>query len=129
MLNDADKDAIRQQVEYYFNGSYYANEDELRTCFHPNAIIAGTFDGQYVEWNLDGFIERILNAQSFKKDPFLKEILMIEGIKDMSLVKTRVLVNDIIFFDYISLVKINGVWLIRYKSFVNVKDEESHGVS
>lgn len=123
MLSQQDQVAIKAQVEHYFKGSYYADEAELRQAFCKDAIIAGSFDGQYVCWSLADFIQRILAAQSHKHEPFLKEIVSIEGEKDISVVKTKVQVGGNIFIDYISLIKIEGTWLIRYKSFVNIKDK------
>ena len=119
MLTEKDQAEITQKVNLYFNGSYYANEADLRKAFHKDAIIAGSFDGQYVEWSLKQFIDRIMQAQSHKQEPFLKELLSMEGEKDIAVAKTKVMAGKHIFTDYISLIKIEGEWLIRYKSFTN----------
>ena len=116
-----DTQAITEMVNLYFNGTYYGNAEQLKRAFHSEARITGVLNDQMYDWTLTDFIKRVTTdpTAASKKDKYDKEILFIDQTNNAAMVKARVVVGDVIFTDYITLLKINGQWLIRNKSFTN----------
>lgn len=113
---------IEAVIQNYFSTTYHANEKKLRESFHPEARIAGDFNGQYCDWSLEEFVHRIASQDSAAKkgEVFDKKILLLDQIANAAVVKARVLVGGFIFVDYISLLKINDQWVIRNKIFTTL---------
>jgi len=114
-----DQNAINEIINYYFKGTYEGNIDLLKQAFHPDAHITGILHEQYYDWTLSDFIERVTQPPSsaLKKEPYNKNIIYIDHQGEAAMVKARVAVGDYIFTDYITLLKIDGRWIIRNKSF------------
>jgi hypothetical protein len=117
MLSNSDQKAIRAQVALYFKACHEADLNNLQQTLHPDVILSGYIKGSYLSWNRTQFIERIHAAEAYKHEPFLKEIISIEGTNDIAVVKTRVISGENTFIDYLSMMKVNEQWLIRYKIF------------
>lgn len=120
MLNiDKDHQSITAVVEGYFQGTYHGNADQLRKTFHPDAHITGSLNGQIIDWTLADFIARVTSipTAATKGEKYDKEILLIDNSGDAAMVKAQVVAGDLIFTDYITLLRINGQWCIRNKSF------------
>jgi len=50
-------------------------------------------------------------------EKYNKQIISLDQINDAAMVKARVVVGECVFTDYIMLLKIDGKWMIRNKSF------------
>lgn len=120
--NDIDAREITEIVKLYFNGTYQGDAEQLKRAFHPDAHITGLLNGEFFDWTLLEFTERITKEESAqaKDEKYDKEILLIDKTKDAAMVKARVAVGPYIFVDYITLLKINDHWIIRNKSFTTV---------
>jgi hypothetical protein len=112
--------AIRECVNDYFLGTYHGDAKQIKNAFHPDAEISGILKGQYYAWTLDEFIQRVTTAptSAAKNEKFDKQILLLDQTSDAAMVKARVVVGDLVFTDYITLLKIDGKWVIRNKSFI-----------
>lgn len=119
MTNNSDHSLIQKTVELYFKGTYEGNTKILQEAFHEEAHITGHFQGQYYDWSLKQFIERILSfpipAQT--GELYDKKILSLDSTDRAAMVKAKVVVSGHTFIDYITLLKINDKWVIRHKSF------------
>ena len=114
-----DQQAINEIVDFYFKGTYEGNADLIRQVFHPAAHITGILQGQYYDWTLTDFIARVTQAPTpaLKKEIYNKAIINMDCQGEAAMVKARVAVGNFIFTDYITLLKIDGHWVIRNKSF------------
>lgn len=118
-MNDIDE--IKKIVELYFYGAYEANESKLRRAFHPDAHIAGIFKTQYVDWILSDYIALTASKSAALNDEnYDKEILFTDIDGNVAMVKARVIASGIHFIDFLTLLKINGCWVIRNKCFTTV---------
>ena len=110
---------IKQAVNLYFKGTYQGDAEQLKRAFHPEARITGIFNGQSCDWSLSEFISRVttLPTAEMKGELYNKEILSVDITGYAAMAKARVVVNELIFTDYITLLKINDTWIIRNKSF------------
>lgn len=120
MINN-DFEKIIENVTLYFKGTYHGNAEMLSKAFHPNARVTGIINNEIFDWSLSDFISRVTTSPSAanKGEKYDKEIISIDKTKNAAMVKSRVAVGELIFFDYITLLKIDGQWIIRNKSFTN----------
>ncbi|HVV68180.1 MAG TPA: nuclear transport factor 2 family protein [Gammaproteobacteria bacterium] len=111
--------AITKTIEMYFLGTYHGDIKTLQTAFHRDAHITGLFNNNEVDWNLTEFINRVTTQPTAaeKNEPYHKQILSLDYQGNAAMVKAQVEANGILFTDYITLLKINGHWVIRNKSF------------
>lgn len=119
---DNEKNAIKEIVEAYFMGAYQGDAKLINQAFHPDAHITGIFNGQYSDWTLAEFIQRVQTSPTaaMRNEPFAKEIISMDITENAAMVKAYVKTNSHIFIDYITLLKINGQWIIRNKSFTTI---------
>jgi hypothetical protein len=108
-------EAVQKVVKTYFEASYYQKVDELRPAFHPDARIAGMIGDKYIDLSVDDFMERVRNqGQDYPLD---KTIRTISIVGDIAYADVRVLVGKTWFTDFLSLLKVDGQWVIRHKAF------------
>jgi hypothetical protein len=123
MLENSHNDiqSIIEAVTLYFTGTYQGDAAQLRQAFHSDAHITGSIHNQIVDWTLSDFLERVtVKPTALDKDEkYDKKIVAIDATENAAMVKARVVVGDLIFKDYITLLKIAGKWIIRNKSFTN----------
>ncbi len=114
-----DFQAIIATIQLYFNGAYEGDALQLTKAFHPQARITGSIQGNGYDWSLTEFIARVCSKPTAqdKHEIFDKQVIAIDTTHDIAMVKTKVIASGIIFTDYITLLKINGIWCIRHKSF------------
>ena len=121
MIDDNDTQHITEIVNLYFQGTYQGDADKLKRAFHADAHITGSLNGEIHDWTLTDFITRVsaLPSAENKEEKYDKEIILIDRTNNAAIVKARVLVGNLIFIDYITLLKTDGLWLIRNKSFTS----------
>ncbi len=114
-----DKQAIIEVVTKYFMGTFHGDKQQLQQAFHPEAIISGNLQGKNTTWSLAEFLLRVTTPPTAaeKKENYAKDIIWIDITNDCAVVKAQVMVGEFKFTDYISLLKIEDCWGIRYKSF------------
>ena len=114
-----DEEAIRSTIEHYFKGTYNGNGAELRKAYHPDVQIFGSIGGKKLHWSLTQFIERVTEKPTAaeKGEKYDKQIVSIDRTGDIAMVKASVSAGGLHFTDYITLMKMDGVWQIRCKCF------------
>lgn len=114
----SDEQAISAVVHLYVDGMAFANEGALRKAFHPDAAIIGNYRGA-LEWmTRDGFIKAVLDqggAPPGTQPEMDVEMTDIAG--DAATVKVIDSFAGERFSDYLSLVKIDGRWVIVNKIY------------
>lgn len=114
----SDRQAVGTVVHLYVEGMAFCNEAALRKAFHPDAKIIGNYEGA-VEWmSRDDFIAAILAEPPAAPgtQPLMDiEIIDIEG--DAAFVKVADEFAGLRFTDYLSLLKIDGRWVIVNKLY------------
>lgn len=114
----SEEQAVQAVVHLYVDGMTFAHEGALRKAFHPKASIIGNYQGA-VEWlSLDEFITAVADEGSAPAgtQPLIQiEALDVTG--DAATVKVVDEMSGVRFSDYLSLLKIDGRWLIVSKLY------------
>jgi len=111
---------IEHCIEDYFFGTHEGDIRRVEKAFHPDCKITGFINDQYIEMTREQFCERIAQAAKTETEKtYDKHIVSIDIHQNIAMVKARVLVGDIYFTDYITLLNLEGQWCIRQKSFTD----------
>jgi hypothetical protein len=114
----SDEQSVQSVVHLYVDGMTFAHEGALRKAFHPKASIIGNYENA-VEWlTLDEFVVAVVSegAASPGTQPLI-EILSLDVTGDAASVKVIDAFAGLKFTDYLSLLKVNGHWLIVSKLY------------
>lgn len=114
--------AVTAVLSKYFDGIFNGNTVLLRTIFHPHTLLAGDIKGQPYFKTLDQYLEGVKNRKSPAElgERFRMEILSIEIINSIAVVKARVQIFEYNYHDLLSLSKVNGEWVIVNKLLTHV---------
>ncbi|WP_105417177.1 nuclear transport factor 2 family protein [Neorhizobium sp. T25_27] len=110
--------AVQAVIHLYVDGMTFAHEAALRKAFHPKACIIGNYDGA-VEWlSLDDFIGAVTSEGAAPADT--QPLIQIEALDVTGDAATAKVVDQFAgmrFSDYLSLLKIDGRWVIVNKLY------------
>ena len=114
-----DIELIQQTVQHYFDGLYDSNLESLTQAFHPKAQIIGYFQKDLLFMSREQFLEFIKNTPppSANGETYDMKIVSLEITGNEAFVKVADLYLGFRFTDYLSLMKIEGVWVIVNKTF------------
>lgn len=112
--------SISETIVEYVHAMSFADEEKLRELFDPRAAIVGNYQGG-IEWlSLSDFIDQIQSAElpAPSSDHELDyEILGIDTSGEAASVKVRDSFAGANFTNYLSLLLIEGNWLIVHKLY------------
>ena len=114
----SEQQAIEAVLHLYVDGMTFAHEGALRKAFHPKASIIGNYEGA-VEWlSVDEFIAAVAaeGAAPVSTQPAI-EIGALDVTGDAATAKLRDRFAGMEFTDYLSLLKVEGRWLIVSKLY------------
>ena len=109
-----DIELIQKTVQYYFDGCYHSDVEKLKKAFHPNSQVIGYFDGSLSFESLDGYLEFVKATPATSEsgeEPDWK-IVSIDVTANEAVAKVAGLFLGLRFTDYLSLLKIDGNWVI-----------------
>lgn len=114
--------AITATLANYFNGVFEGDTELLASAFHPQSLLSGDVNGQPYFKTLDQYLDGVRNRKSPLElgQEFRMEILSIEIINMIAVVKARLIMFEFNYYDLLSLSKIDGKWVIVNKLLTNV---------
>lgn len=124
-MDRTDLELIQQTVQYYFDGLYHSDIEKLNKAFHPNAQIIGNFQGTLMFNSLEQFLEfvKATPAPSESGEDYEMRIVFIDMTGTEAVAKVEDSYLGFRFTDYLSLVNIEGAWVIINKTFYHEPKE------
>ena len=115
----ADEAAIRQTVQYYFDGGKNRDSLTLRKAFHPEARMLFARDGKLVVVPIGEYITRVGSEprKPGEVDSTERKVVSVDVVGDAAVAKLKLERPDGVLTDYMSLLKVDGRWLIVNKIF------------
>jgi len=107
----------------YFNGIYNGDVTLLKSAFHPQAVVSGDINGAPYFKTIDQYLEGVKNRKSPHDfgEEFKMKILSLEIINNTAVAKVQVPIFEYNYYDQLSLVIVDGKWVIVNKLLTNVK--------
>ena len=114
-----DLELIQQTVQYYFDGLYHSDIEKLKSAFHPNAQVIGYFQGTLLFNSLEQFLGYVKATPAPSESGEINDmrIVSIDMTGNEAVAKVADLYLGFRFTDYLSLLKIDGSWVIVNKTF------------
>ena len=125
----ADEAAIRQTVQYYFDGGRNRDSLTLRKAFHPEARMLFAREGKLVVVPIGEYITRV-GSESLKPgevDSTERKVVSVDVVGDAAVAKLELKRPNAALTDYMSLLKVDGRWLIVNKIFTRDMREHVSG--
>jgi hypothetical protein len=115
---------IENTIGHYFQGYLNAEPETLSKAFHQDARLFSTDQENLDRTEMSAWLENLKDRRS--KGDIRKasvEILGIDVAGDAAIAKTRLTFPKFAFTDYLSLLLINGQWIIINKIYSTQKSE------
>ena len=123
MPSPNDYASVRTVIDNYIKGSYTADTDLLKRCFHPNALMSGYYRGDLDIGSPQPFFDQLeseLSSKSSRKD-YKAEVTFIHIAGCMAsagLVEDNLLGTN--YVNHFHLLKLADQWRIMSKISVDV---------
>ncbi|MBO9584963.1 MAG: nuclear transport factor 2 family protein [Flavobacterium sp.] len=101
----------------YFNGIYNGDVTLLQSVFHPQAIIGFDLNGETHFKTVNQYLEGVKNRKSPQEleEEFKMKILSLEIINNTAVAKVQVPIFEFNYYDFLSLIVVDGKWVISNK--------------
>jgi Putative lumazine-binding len=125
----ADEAAIRQTVQRYFDGGKNRDSVALRKAFHPDARMLFAKDGKLVVVPIGDYIARVAEnkLKPGEVDSTKRRVTSVDVTGAAAIARLELERPDALLTDYMSLLKVDGRWLIVNKIFTRESREHVSG--
>jgi hypothetical protein len=113
---DADE-AIAKTVQLYFNGMVERNPAKLEAAFLPQARLIGYRGDLLVVTLLAEWIQSTEAGAARDPAQYRNELKSIRRVGKMALVEAELYWPTRYYYDYLTLLEVDGVWKIVHKSW------------
>jgi hypothetical protein len=113
---DSEEDAVRTTVELYFQGMMEASPETLREAFHPDARLIGLGrDGQVMIIPFETWAAGWEGREPRDPEKYVNAIVDVDLHGTAASAKTDLKWPNVRYIDYLSLLKVDGEWVIVNK--------------
>ena len=109
--------AVRAAIEHYFQGHATGQGEHFRKVFHPDAKLFFIREGKLTQWTSEEYISRAAGKPAADEAQRKRRIDSIDITGDSAFVKLTLDYPSVVFTDYMSMLKVDGRWMIVNKTF------------
>ena len=114
---ESEEAAVRAAIEHYFQGHATGQGEHFRKVFHPDAKLFFIRDGKLTQWTSEEYISRASGKPAADEAQRKRKIDSIDITGDSAFVKLTLDYPSVVFTDYMSMLKVDGRWMIVNKTF------------
>jgi hypothetical protein len=115
---ESDLQALRAMAQDYFDAAYEMDADKFGALFHhASSVTRIGDDGEVNVTPVGAWLAAVRNQAAPKLQGRARhdEVLSIDVVRDLALVKLQLRIHSRIFTDLLSCLKVNGSWRIVQK--------------
>ncbi len=115
-----DRSTVEAVIKHYFDGLYEGDADKLASVFHPTSALSTVQDGKFLHLPRDQWLDAVRSRPSAKSKSLERrdEIVSVDiAGPTMAFVKVKCQIPPRYFTDQLSLLKLDGKWVIAQKAF------------
>jgi hypothetical protein len=115
---DADIRALLAIAQAYFDAAYEMDADKFASIFHPSSSVTKVGeDGSASVTPIEAWLAAVRNMKAPKQLGLERhdEILSIDVVRELALLKLKLQIPPRYFTDMLSCLKVNGTWRIVQK--------------
>lgn len=109
--------AVRAAVEHYLQGHATGDGAHFRLAFHPESKLFFIREGKIAQWTSEEYIGRAKGTPAPDEAQRKRRVDFIDITGDAAVAKLTLDYPEVVFTDYLSLLKIDGEWKIVNKTF------------
>lgn len=114
---NAEEAAVREAIEHYFRGHATGQGEHFRKVFHPDAKLFAVREGKYWQLTSEEYIARADGKAPADEAQRKRKIESVDISGNAAIVKIVLDYPQAKVTDYMSMLKIDGVWRIVNKTF------------
>ncbi|WP_338222710.1 nuclear transport factor 2 family protein [Algoriphagus confluentis] len=114
---EEEKKAIAATVQLYFEGMIERDAGKLEEAFLPDARLIGYRGDQLFVTPFEDWKAGTAKGSPRNPNDFKNELKNIKIVGEMALAETELFWPGIYYYDYLTLLKIEGKWKIVHKSW------------
>jgi hypothetical protein len=122
-MSSNDRNAIEQTVQTYLDGVYEGDADKLASVFHETSALTYEQDGKLVVLPREQWLKIMRERASAKAMGLARDdaiLLVDQSGPTTAFVKVKCQIPPRYFTDYLSLLKVDGRWVVAQKVFATV---------
>jgi hypothetical protein len=115
---DTDTRALHALAQAYFDAAYEMNADRFASIFHPSSSVTKIDDdGNVSVTPIEAWLAAVRTIKAPKQLGLERrdEIVSLDVVRELALLKLKVQVPPRYFTDMLSCLKVNGTWKIVQK--------------
>jgi len=114
-------DELSQVLSTYFHGIYDGNVAALESIFHPKAELFGEVKGQAYQKTLSDYLAGVGSRKSPSElgELFSMQTIFLDVVGPIAVAKVNCPMLGFNYIDYLTLVRIEGKWLIVGKTLTH----------
>lgn len=114
---ESEEAAVRAAIEHYFQGHATGQGEHYRKVFHPDSKLFFIREGKVTQWTAEEYISRASGKPAPDEAQRKRRIDSVDIAGDAAFVKLTLDYPTVVFTDYMSMLKIDGKWMIVNKTF------------
>jgi len=122
-MSSEDRKAIEQAVQTYLDGLYEGDADKLASVFHETSALTYEQDGKLTVLPRDQWLKAVRERGSPQAKGLVRDdavLLIDQAGPNTAFVKLKCQIPPRHFTDYLSLLKVDGRWVVAQKVFATV---------
>ena len=112
-----EKEKIRKTVQLYFDGMIDRDKSKLDQAFLPLARLIGYRGDQLTITSYEEWSSGTANGDKREKSKYKNELVSIRIEGNIALAESELYWPGIYYYDFLTLIKIEGIWKIVHKSW------------
>lgn len=115
---DTDLHALRVLAQTYFDAAYKMDADRFASIFHPTSSVTRVGeDGNVSVTPIEQWLAAVRTMQAPEQRGLARhdEIVSIDVVRELALVKVTLQIPPSYFTDMLSCLRVNGTWKIAQK--------------
>lgn len=118
---EEEKAAIAKTIQFYFEGMMDRDRSKLDQAFDPSARLIGYRGDKFTVTPYEEWASGTAKGEKRNPDDFKNHLIEIEFKGYTALAKTELYWPGIYYYDYLTLIKIDGNWKIVHKTWYEEK--------
>ena len=117
LAQNSEEAAVREAIQHYFDGHATGRGEHFRKVFHPDAKLFFIREGKLTQWTAEEYISRAPGKPPDDEAQRKRTIDSIDIAGNAAFVKITLDYPKVVFTDYMSMLKVDGRWVIVNKTF------------
>ena len=117
LAQNSEEAAVREAIQHYFQGHATGQGEHFRKVFHPDAKLFFIREGKLTQWTAEEYISRASGKPPEDEAQRKRIIDSVDIAGNAAFVRITLDYPKVVFTDYMSMLKVDGRWVIVNKTF------------